>query len=123
MAGKQETAVLESGQSGKPLPADGTGLIQHDAWLGPYADPLRERYGYYRSVLAQIDQTGGLLGAISQGHHYFGFNRGEQDGRPGVWYREWAPGAVQLRLIGDFNGWDRHAHPMVRDSFGVWSLF
>src|SRR6478752_5670391 len=101
MAGKQETAVLQSEGSGKAVPADGTGLIQHDPWLGPYADRLRERYGYYRSVLAQIDQTGGLLGPISQGHHYFGFNRGERNGKPGVCYREWAPAALQLRLIGD----------------------
>ena len=41
---------------------------------------------------AKSTQTGGLLGQISQGHHYFGFNRGELYGKPGVWYREWAPG-------------------------------
>jgi 1,4-alpha-glucan branching enzyme len=40
-----------------------------------------------------------------------------------VWYREWAPAALQLRLIGDFNNWDRFANPLVRDQFGVWSLF
>ncbi|MBV8780874.1 MAG: alpha amylase C-terminal domain-containing protein, partial [Phycisphaerae bacterium] len=62
-------------------------------------------------------------GDISQGHKYYGFNRGELWGKPGVWYREWAPEAVQLRLIGDFNGWDRMSHPMVRDQWGVWSLF
>ena len=73
--------------------------------------------------MPRSSRTGGLLGPISQGHHYFGFNRGERDGKPGVWYREWAPGALQLRLIGDFNGWDRCANPMVRDQFGVWSLF
>ncbi len=31
--------------------------------------------------------------------------------------------ALQLRVIGDFNNWDRWGHPMVRDQFGVWSLF
>jgi 1,4-alpha-glucan branching enzyme len=64
-----------------------------------------------------------LLGEISQGHRYFGFNRGELFGKQGVWYREWAPGALQLRVLGDFNNWDRWASPMVRDQFGVWSLF
>lgn len=102
---------------------DGTGLIAHDPWLEPYADRLRERHSYYRRVLARFDATGGLLGQISQGFRYFGFNRGEQSGKPGVWYREWAPEALQLRLIGDFNGWDRDANPMSRDRFGVWSLF
>lgn len=104
-------------------PPDGTGLIAIDPMLEPYAPRLRERYAYYRQALAKIDATGGLMGHISQGHHYFGFNRGEMYGKPGVWYREWAPGALQLRLIGDFNDWDRYGNPLVRDEFGVWSLF
>ncbi len=104
-------------------PTDGTGLIVHDPWLEPYSDRLRARQAHYRSMLAKFDATGGLLGQISQGHHYFGLTRGELWGKPGVWYREWAPEALQLRLIGDFNDWDRFAHPLVRDEYGVWSLF
>jgi 1,4-alpha-glucan branching enzyme len=104
-------------------PDDGTALIENDPWLQPYADRLRERYRYFRNVLASFDATGGLLGQVSQGHHYFGLNRGELWGKPGVWYREWAPAALQLRLIGDFNEWNRMGHPLVRDQFGVWSLF
>src|SRR5215210_2611813 len=102
---------------------DGAGLVALDPWLEPYSGRLAERQIHYRNVLRQFDATGGLLGQISQGHHYFGLNRGELYGKPGVWYREWAPGALQLRVIGDFNGWDRWSHPMTRDEFGVWSLF
>ncbi len=30
----------------------------------------------------------------------FGLNRGEHEGRRGIWYREWAPGAkVRLRAM------------------------
>ncbi len=104
-------------------PNDGTGLVAMDPWLEPYAPALRDRYSYYKSALARFEATGGLLGQISQGHQYFGFTRGHWEGKPGVWYREWAPEALQLRLVGDFNGWDRFAHPMVRDAFGVWSVF
>jgi 1,4-alpha-glucan branching enzyme len=104
-------------------PGDGTGLIQSDPWLGPYASRLAERQSRYKSALAKFDLNGGLLGQISQGHLYFGFNRGAFHGKPGVWYREWAPAALQLRVIGDFNNWNRWGHPMVRDQFGVWSLF
>src|SRR5688500_9985698 len=93
----------------RPARTDGTALVQLDPWLEPYSDRLRDRYAYYKSVLAQIDETGGLLGPISQGHHYFGFNRGKRDGEAGVWYREWAPMAQRLHLIGDFSGWDRNA--------------
>jgi 1,4-alpha-glucan branching enzyme len=102
---------------------DGTALVDIDPWLRPFEGPLRHRYAYYRQALARCDSTGGLLGQDSQGYRYFGFNRGELWGKPGVWYREWAPAALQLRLIGDFNDWDRYGHPLVRDEFGVWSLF
>jgi 1,4-alpha-glucan branching enzyme len=104
-------------------PADGTAITQLDPTLRPYENQLRERYAYYKSALRRIEQAGGLLGAASQGHKYFGLNRGELYDKPGVWYREWAPAALQLRLIGDFNNWDRMANPLVRDQFGVWSLF
>ncbi len=38
-------------------------------------------------------------------------------------YREWAPGAKALHLIGDFNGWNRESHPCQMDQYGVWSTF
>src|SRR5204862_193645 len=73
-----------------PRRDDGTGLVNHDPWLEPYSERLRERFNHYKNILAKIEQTspGGLLGPISQGHHYFGLNRGTQDntpaGRPGT---------------------------------------
>jgi 1,4-alpha-glucan branching enzyme len=102
---------------------EGTALIRSDSWLEPLAPQLRSRHHRFRSACSRFDAIGGLLGQISQGHKYFGLNRGEFLGKQGVWYREWAPGALQLRMIGDFNGWDRWANPMSRDEFGVWSLF
>lgn len=102
---------------------DGTALIDLDPWLEPHVGSLRERKTHYDAAVAKFESTGGLLGQASQGHHFFGFNAGQKDGKPGVWYREWAPAALQLRLIGDFNQWDRFAHPLVRDPYGVWSIF
>jgi 1,4-alpha-glucan branching enzyme len=102
---------------------DGTGIVELDPWLEPYSQKLRDRFNHLNSTLAKINATGGLLGPISQGHHYFGLNRGECNGSKGVWYREWAPGARHLSLIGDFNGWNNHDTPMTRDEFGVWSTF
>jgi 1,4-alpha-glucan branching enzyme len=123
MPANTQTSPPSTSPATNPGRDDGTALIDVDPWLEPYADRLRGRYAYYRKAKAKIDEHGGLLGAISQGHHYFGFNRGEQNGAPGVWYREWAPAAYQLSLIGDFNGWDRNAHRMTRDPFGTWSIF
>lgn len=105
--------------------SDGTSLIELDPWLEPYSDKLRERFAYYQRFRKRIDEEdrGGLMGQISLGHRYFGFNRGEMDRQGGVWYREWAPGADYLALIGDFNDWNRDAHPLVRDEHGVWQIF
>lgn len=102
---------------------DGTALCRTDPWLTPFQELLRRRHGRLAAKYAELAVTGGLLGSVSQGHHYFGLNRGEHEGRAGIWYREWAPGARQLYLVGDFNGWDRSAHPLSRDGYGVWSLF
>jgi len=96
-------------------------MLPGDPWLEPYRGRLAERHARYQARLAQLG--GDLLGPISLGHLHFGLTRGEKDGEPGVWYREWAPGARQLWLIGDFNGWDRRAHPMTRGRDGTWSLF
>ena len=101
---------------------DGTGLIDHDPWLEPYADALRRRYDNYRSALARIRRLEGSLDAFSRGHEHFGFNRGRRGGRTGLWYREWAPGAESPSLIGDFNGWDTDKHQLVRGENGLWSI-
>ncbi|MDE0297061.1 MAG: alpha-amylase family glycosyl hydrolase [Candidatus Poribacteria bacterium] len=103
----------------------GTGLIDLDPWLEPFADKLRERFAHYERLRSRIDgeDSDGIMGQISLGHRYLGFNRGEMDGQSGVWYREWAPGADYLALIGEFNDWNRDANPLVRDEHGVWQIF
>src|ERR1700761_1076460 len=100
---------------------DGSGLIQLDPWLEPYRAALVGRYEHYRWMKGSL--PGELTGEASLGHHYFGFNRGTHDGKPGVWYREWAPAAKALFLCGDFNGWNRGSHPLARDEWGVWAIF
>lgn len=104
---------------------DGTGLIQLDPWLEPYADALRQRHRHYLLRRRHVIDAGRSLADFARGHQFFGFNRGEHDGQPGVWYREWAPKAVALALIGDFNKWDRLADPLhpLRDRPGVWGRF
>ncbi|HUO06893.1 MAG TPA: alpha-amylase family glycosyl hydrolase [Phycisphaerae bacterium] len=102
---------------------DGTGLIGFDPWLEPYAQRMRDRYSHYLSFKRLLDEHGGAMGEMTTGHKYFGLNRGEKDGKRGIWYREWAPGAKSLRLVGDFNGWDRGANFLQRDEWGVWSVF
>ncbi len=99
-------------------------LVQDDPWLAPHAAALAARHQRFRRALTGVRTAGGgTLAGFARGYEYFGFTRGERRGVSGVWYREWAPGATQLYLVGEFNGWDRASHPLQRDEFGVWHLF
>lgn len=95
-------------------------LVAADPWLAPHREALEARHARYAARLASV---GDVLGPISLGHLHFGFHRGESNGEPGVWFREWAPAAHSVALIGDFNGWDRRAHPLRRGPNGTWSVF
>ncbi len=45
-------------------------------------------------------------------------------GVAGVQFAVWAPNALRVSVMGDFNGWDGRRHPMrVRGSSGIWELF
>ena len=43
----------------------------------------------------------------------------------GTYFALWAPNAEKVSVIGDFNGWNKHAHPLgIRwDSSGIWEGF
>jgi 1,4-alpha-glucan branching enzyme len=109
--------------SGAAPPADGTGLLLLDPWLKSHAEPLRRRYQHYQATRQRMIDAAGSLAELARAYEYFGFNRGDHDGQPGTWFREWAPNAIAMSLIGDFNQWDPTAHPLHKDQFGVWVRF
>lgn len=46
------------------------------------------------------------------------------DGVDGVIFSVWAPNAQRVAVIGEFNQWDGHIHPMVlRHEVGIWERF
>jgi len=47
------------------------------------------------------------------------------DGQPGVHFAVWAPNAKKVSVIGNFNQWQRNAHPLKHrlDSSGIWEGF
>src|SRR5207237_5275314 len=60
---------------------------------------------------------GGLADAV-------GAHRGEVEGSPGTHFAVWAPKAVAVSVIGDFDGWDPRVHPLrSRGHSGVWEGF
>ena len=95
------------------------GLVAADGLLEPFAGAIEARLARRDTFLKSVEPLGGLLGDLSQGHLFYGFQP-TPDG--GIVYREWAPGASGLSLVGDFNGWNPDSHPLTRGEFGVWSI-
>ncbi len=96
-------------------------LVKDDPWLEPYADEIRDRIRRYEQMRTTIESEFGSLEAFSSAYRYFGINYDKD--KKGWWYREWAPAAEALYFVGDFNQWNRYAHPMKRNERGYWEIF
>lgn len=63
-------------------------------------------------------------GKLLQAYRTLGAHLLTVDGARGVRFAVWAPNAVRVSVIGEFNRWDGRAHPMqIRGGSGVWELF
>jgi 1,4-alpha-glucan branching enzyme len=67
---------------------------------------------------------------FKEGNHFslykkLGAHVMEVDGVHGTHFGVWAPNARRVTIIGDFNGWDRDAHPLHArgDGSGIWQGF
>jgi hypothetical protein len=75
-------------------------LVVDDPWLEPHNDKIKWRYERFEALKNEIEKVEGSLDAFSSAYQdKFGFIK-----RPdGVVYREWAPGAAEVTLTGDFS--------------------
>ena len=98
------------------------GILRNDAWLEPYADAIIGRHE--DALRREKELTKGLRGGLDQfanAHNYFGLHRTADGG----WvFREWAPNATAINLMGDFNNWNSAdpAYALKRLDNGVWEL-
>lgn len=70
-----------------------------DVWLEPWRAIFEERR---QRALLLAESCGTSLADFAQGHEYFGLHRLAD----GSWvYRDWAPHATSLQLVGDFSSW------------------
>ena len=96
-------------------------LIENDPWLEPFSAAIEGRY--QRVLDKELELTGGKMSLtdFASGHMYFGLHRT----RKGWVFREWAPNAKDIYLVGDFNEWQekpQYRLHKVKRSNGVWEL-
>ncbi len=93
-------------------------IIELDPYLAPYEAKLNERLSRFKALKKRL-AGGKKLADFANGALYYGFHKA----KGGHIYREWAPAADALHLIGDFNGWDRAKHPLKKLDNGNWEVF
>ena len=96
-------------------------LVKDDPWLEPYTEEIADRIIRFGNLVQTIEKEAGSLQSFSGAYNYMGINYDRK--KKGWWYREWAPAARSLSLIGDFNNWDREANPLQKNESGIWEAF
>ena len=77
-------------------------ILKNDPWLAPYAAAIEGRHKDAIRKERELTSEAGSLADFANAHKYFGLHR-QKDGS---WvFREWAPNATGICLIGDFSGW------------------
>ncbi len=94
--------------------------LSDDPWLDPYRDQLQHRADHIRYMEDRLTGNKISLDEFANAHEYYGLHF-----REGKWiFREWAPNATAIYLIGDFSDWkqlEKHAL-QYGDGNGVWEI-
>lgn len=96
-------------------------LVKNDPYLKDYEDAIRGRHEHALWKLSVLTNNGKqTLTDFANGHKYYGLHKLSR----GWVFREWAPNATKLYLVGDFNNWqetERYEAKRI-DDHGTWEL-
>ena len=96
-------------------------LLESDSYLIPYSDIIKRRLEYIELTERRLTQGQMTLWDFASGHEFFGLHF-----RNGQWvFREWAPNAVAIYLIGDFTGWREEQQFALKkiNDIGTWEIW
>lgn len=93
-------------------------IFDYDPALLPYERDIKQRHINYVNKKQELIGKKGSLRDFANGHAYFGFHKTAN----GWIYREWAPGADMLYLMGDMNNWHPTSLPMNKLEGGVFEI-
>lgn len=95
-------------------------LVKNDPYLKPFSAAINGRHeDAIRKEKELTSQCGSLI-ELANGHEFFGMHRNAAGG----WtFREWAPNATRVVLVGDFSDWKALArYDLLRGENGVWEI-
>lgn len=95
-------------------------IIKHDLWLEPFEEAINGRYRYALGKKSELTNGGKQsLSDFATGYLYFGLHKTSK----GWVFREWAPNATQIYLVGTFSNWkEDQAYAMTRLENGNWEM-
>ena len=95
-------------------------LIKNDPWLEPYAEAITGRHEYAMYKEAELTNGGKqTLSDFASGYLYFGLHRTDK----GWTFREWAPNATHIYMVGTFNNWEeKEKYSLKRLENGNWEI-
>ena len=89
----------------------------------PYLEPFRSVIDKRNASILALKERMSVDGSLSKGmnnHIYYGLHK---DGKGNWVFREWAPNATRMYLIGDFNNWKRsEAYALRPIGGGNWEI-
>jgi 1,4-alpha-glucan branching enzyme len=94
-------------------------LIDKDPYLNPYAQIIQRRLSKIGQTQSRLTRGKMTLADFAAGHEYFGLHFvGNQ------WiFREWAPNASHIFLVGDMTGWqNKNEFALTPLDDGVWEI-
>lgn len=94
-------------------------ILKNDPWLEPFRAAIEGRHEDALRKEKELVGDDGCLSNFANGHHFFGLHRDEN----GWVFREWAPNATVIFLIGTFNNWaESEAFELKRKDNDVWEV-
>ncbi len=103
-----------------PMKKKTLNIIKNDPWLEPYSAAIIGRHEDALRKEQELCGPDGKLDSFANAHNYFGLHR-QADGS---WvFREWAPNATGITLVGDFSKWKQlKKYALKPKANGVWEL-
>lgn len=93
-------------------------LVELDPWLAPHEPVIKAREAYVSLKLTKVLDSKSPA-EFALGFHHFGLHRTAT----GWTFREWAPNATRIVMVGDFSDWqEREEFSLQHGEHGEWSV-